>query len=255
LILTEQNYHSPEASMQFMGASQFKAFLSCPQAALAACRGEYQQEKTTSLLVGSYVDAHFSGTLDLFKAQNPDIFKRDGGLKAEYVQAEEIIARMERDAAFMAHLTGQAQVIMTGEIAGVKFKVKPDFLHPNKIVDLKVMKDFAPVWVDGEGKLPFIEAWGYDIQAAIYQEIVRQNTGKQMPFFIAAATKEKTPDIGLFEIAQSRLDEMFAEVEHYAPEYSEMKLGLREAPRCGHCDWCKQTKVLTGPVDYREALA
>jgi hypothetical protein len=172
LILTEANYHSPEASTLYMGSSQFKAFQSCPAAALAACRGEYRQEKTTALLVGSYVDAHFSHTMDLFKAQNPDIFKRDGTLKAEYLQADEIIARIERDETLLYYLTGMTQTIMTGEIAGVKFKIKPDVLHPNGIVDLKVMRDFAPVWVDGQGKLPFIEAWGYDIQGAIYQEIV-----------------------------------------------------------------------------------
>ncbi len=249
-MLTEANYHSPESSMAYMGASQFKAFQSCPAAALAACRGEYRQETTTSLLVGSYVDAHFSQTLDLFKAQNPAIFKRDGGLKAEFQQAEEIIARIERDPVFMDYLTGDKQVIITGYIAGVPFKAKPDVLHPDRIVDLKIMRDFATIWKDGE-RLHFIEAWGYDIQGAIYQEIVRQATGNRLPFFIAAATKEAVSDIGLFEIPQDRLDYCLDLVEHLAPEFSEMKLGVREAERCGVCDYCKATKVLAGPVDYR----
>ena len=208
MILTEQNYHTPAASTEYMGTSQYKAFRACQAAALASSRGEYVRERTTALLVGSYVDAHFSRTLDLFRAQNPEIFKRDGTLKAEYLQADEIISRIERDAVFMAYTAGHPQIIMTGEIAGVKFKAKPDFLHPERIVDLKIMRDFEPIWSADEGRrVHWIEAWGYDIQGAIYQEVVYQNTGKRLPFIIAAATKEKSPDIGLFEIPQSRLDE------------------------------------------------
>lgn len=255
MILTEQNYHSPESSMAYMGASQFKAFQSCPAAALAACRGEYERESTTALLVGSYVDAHFSQTLDLFKAQNPAIFKRDGGLKAEFQQAEEIIARIERDPVFMEHLDGERQPILTGAIGGVPFRAKPDFLHPDRIVDLKIMRDFAPVWSAEEGhRVPFVEAWGYDIQGAIYQEIVRQNTGKRLPFIIAAATKEPVPDIGLFSIPQARLDYCLDLVEHMAPEYEAMKRGADWPERCEKCDFCKATKRLDGPVDY-DAIA
>lgn len=175
MILTEANYHSPEASMAFMGASQYKHFQSCPAAALAACRGEYKRETTTALLVGSYVDAHFSGTLDTFRAQHPEIFKKDGGLKSEYIQAEEIIVRLERDPIMMLYLRGEKQAILTGVIAGVQFKIKPDVLHPWRIVDMKVMRDFETIWKNGE-RMPFVEAWGYDIQAAIYQEVEYQNS-------------------------------------------------------------------------------
>lgn len=73
MILTNENYFSTEASMEYMSVSQFKAFESCEAAALAEAKGEYKREETTSLLVGKYVDAHFEGTLDVFKAQHPDI--------------------------------------------------------------------------------------------------------------------------------------------------------------------------------------
>jgi hypothetical protein len=247
--------------MAYMGASQFKAFQTCPAAALAACRGEYQREMTKDLLMGSYVDAHFSQTLDLFMAQNPQIFYKNGSgkLLGDYEQCNEIIARIERDPMAMYYFTGRKQVIMTGVIAGVPFKIKIDCLgeipDDEFITDGKLMKDFNDVWVPGEGYQPFIEAWGYDIQGAIYQEITLQVLRKRLPFIINAATKEKVPDIGLFSIPQSRLDEKLDEVIHLAPEFSEMKLGLRDAPRCGHCDYCKATKVLSGPVDYRELIA
>ena len=43
---------------------------------MAKLRGEYQEEKTTALLVGSYVDSYFEGTLDKFKLENPEIFTK-----------------------------------------------------------------------------------------------------------------------------------------------------------------------------------
>ena len=82
--VTGKNYFDPEIQMAYMGASQFKSFQRCEAAALAELEGRYCTPKTTALLVGSYVDAHFEGALDAFKARNPEIFKRDGSLRAEY---------------------------------------------------------------------------------------------------------------------------------------------------------------------------
>ena len=182
--LTNENYFSKEADMEYMSVSQFKAFEQCEAAALASVKGEWERTKTTALLVGSYVDAHFEGTLDVFKAQNPEIFTKQGSLKAEYKKAEEIINRIESDEEFMRYLNGEKQVIKTGEIEGVPIKIKIDVLHDDKIVDLKIMKDFAPVWKDGERK-PWFSAWGYDLQGAVYQYI----EGNNKPFILAAATK------------------------------------------------------------------
>ena len=53
--LTADNYFSQEAQMEYMSASQFKAFDKCEAAALAEIKGEYIREKTTALMVGSYV--------------------------------------------------------------------------------------------------------------------------------------------------------------------------------------------------------
>lgn len=87
MLLTAENYFSAEAEHIYMGSTQFKRFMDCPARTMAMLRGEWREEETTALLVGSYVDAHFSGTLDLFKAQHPDIYKRDGTLKSEYPPA------------------------------------------------------------------------------------------------------------------------------------------------------------------------
>ena len=163
MSLTNENYFSSENQMKYMGVSQFKAFEKCPASALAVeVKGEYVLPKKTALLVGSYVDSHFEGTLDIFKAQHPELFKRDGNLKADYVQAEQIINYLENDDLFMEYMSGEKQVIMTGEIEGVAVKIKVDSLLPDKIVDLKIMKDFEPIYVPEKGRLNFIEAWEYD---------------------------------------------------------------------------------------------
>ena len=61
-------------------------------------------------------------------------------MKSDYKQAENIIARIERDKYFMKYISGQKQVIMTGELFGAKWKIKMDSYIPGvAIVDLKVM--------------------------------------------------------------------------------------------------------------------
>ena len=62
--LTNENYFSLENQMKYMGVSQFKAFEDCQASAFAEVTGNFEREVTTSLLVGSYVDAHFEGSLD-----------------------------------------------------------------------------------------------------------------------------------------------------------------------------------------------
>lgn len=250
--LTKDNYFSQEMSMKFMGVSQYKAFENCSAAALAEIKGEYEREKTTALLVGSYVDSYFEGTLDKFKAQNPNLFKKDGALKSDYIQADQIINRIERDSLFMEFMSGEKQVIMTGEIEGVPVKIKIDSCFPDKIVDLKIMRDFEPMYVPEQGRLPWYEAWRYDLQGAVYQEIVWQNTGKRLPFYLAAATKEKVTDIEILHIGQELLDFELEQFKKNVQMYDAVKKGIIEPERCGKCDYCKQTKILTEPTESED---
>ena len=252
--LTNENYFSREVSMEYMGVSQFKAFYNCPASALAEIKGEFEREKTSALLVGSYVDSHFEGTLDIFKAQNPELFKRDGSLKSEYIQAESIINRIEQDKLFMEFMSGEKQVIMTGEIEGVPVKIKIDCYHPDMIVDLKIMRDFEPIYKPEQGRLPWFEAWRYDLQGAVYQEVVRQNTGKILPFCLAAATKEKVTDIDIVHIGQDLLDFELEQFKQRVQAYDAIKKGIIEPERCEKCDYCKQTKVLTRITESEEFI-
>ena len=270
-MVTAENYFSPEMNMAYMGATQFKAFDRCEAAALAALRGEYAPAASTAMLIGSYVDAYFSGELPVFQAQHPEIFKRDGSLKAEFVHAQDVIARMEADELYMLLMSGKKQVILTGEIAGVPFKVKIDSLLDAEtsrriaerfpetaevmgmcdgaLVDQKVMRDMANVWSDEErAKISFAQFYGYDIQGAIYQAI----EGHMLPFILAVGTKEDAPDIGALYIPDAELAAKLAEGEDRAPRYQAIKEGKIAPRRCGKCAYCRMTKKLRGIVDYRE---
>lgn len=249
MTLNNSNYFSQENNMKYMGSSQFKTFfLDCEAMALAEVKGEYVREKTTSMLVGSYVDAHYEGSLDDFKLENPEIFLKNGGLKSEFRKAEEIIARLQRDELFSKYMSGNKQTILTGEIEGVPCKIKIDSFHPGKaIVDLKVVKDFARFWKDGL-KLSFVEKWGYDLQMALYQCI----EGNKLPVFIAGVTKETVPDLEIINIHQERLDACMDIIRKHIKKFDDIKKGLIEPTRCGKCDYCKSTKVLKQIISYED---
>lgn len=239
--LTKTNYFSPEANLHYFSVSQFKSFDKCEARTMAELKGEWEPEPTTALLVGSYVDAYFEGTLGKFKQDHPELFKRDGSLKAEYAQADKIIKRAEQDEMFMRYMSGKKQVIKTGKLFGYPWKVKIDSYHEGKaIVDLKVMKDFEPIYVDGLGKVDFASAWGYDTQGAVYQAI----EGNKLPFVIAGLTKEKETDIELFQVPQYRLDSALKMVEYKIDRFADVKAGLVEPKRCEKCAYCRATKKL-----------
>ena len=266
--LTNQNYHSVESRTEYMGYSQFKDFLQCEKQALARVKGEVEDKSSPALLFGSYVDNYFSKEIpmDLFIAQHNEMFTKNGTLKSDFKNVENVIKTIEEDEFLKKYLSGEHQVIMTGEIAGVKFKIKIDSYFPDKvIVDQKVMKDMKDVWVEinengikRNVKMDFVMAWRYDLEGAIYQEIERQNhlrlTGenRKLPFVLAVTTKEEIPDKQLIEIDQDILDEALKEVIEKAPRFDAIKKGEIEPNGCGECNICRQSKKLTGVFSYKK---
>lgn len=252
--LTKDNYFTKEANTEYWSVSQFKTFRDCEARAIAELNGDYERTETKDLLMGSYVDAYFSGELDMFIGNHPELFnKRTGELKADYQRCDDIIHAAEFDRLFMDYMDGDKQVIMTGELFGVQWKIKVDVLHDDKIVDLKVMRDMLPIYKDGEYKT-FIDAWGYDIQGFVYQQIVKANTGKTLPFYLAVLTKEKVPDKELIHIPDYRLNSAGELVKYYIDKYDPIKKGIEEPTNCGICDWCRSQKKLVKPLEYEELI-
>ena len=286
--LNSGNYYGSEANRVYMSKSQFSNWQRCEAATLAELNGEWKPEPSVALLVGGYIDAAMDSPeeLERFKAEHPEILNsRTGELKADYKQAELIVTRCKSDRLF-ALLTGNApetkdhvqrQVIFVGEIGGVPFRGKADFLldetackiimaefpgasealggpfTEGAIVDLKSAKDFSSVWVESEGRrVNWISAWDYEMQGAIYRELYRQMTGKSLPFVIVAATKEKVTDFDALYIPGADLDAALEFVEEQAPLYENVKQGRAIPIRCGRCDYCKATRTLTKIRSYKE---
>jgi hypothetical protein len=151
---------------------------------------------------------------------------------------------------FRKYLEGKQQEVLIGEINGFEFKARLDVLGDGWIADLKTCESITKRYFS-EGWWNFIDYWGYPLQGAIYQELVYQNTGKRLPFYIAAISKEPSPDLGIFRIPQENLDIALAELDHDTlARIDALKHGEIDPERCEHCDYCRATKVITKPVNY-----
>jgi hypothetical protein len=277
--LNTNNYYGKNANKAYMSVSQYKEFNKCEACAMAQIKGIYERPKSSALFLGSFVDELLTGTkksqikfiadnfenifqkssryikiperdrLEFVKDEFADLFTAENSKPyAEIVQALETVARIKKQPLMLDHLAGKHQKILTGEIAGVPFKIKMDSYYPDKmIVDLKYMASLrSPNMFE-----PMVKYWGYDIQGAIYQEIVRQNTGKRLPFYLNIATKEKPAHLAIAEIMQYDLDEALENVIKNAPRYQAIKNGEIEPERCEdyNCDYCTETAIILEPID------
>lgn len=230
--LTAENYYSQEMNQAFFSVSQYKDFMRCEAMALAKIRGDYQQPMTRAMLVGSFVDAYFEGTLPEFMAENPELFTRKNELKSEFRKANEIIGRVKADPLFMQFMSGEKQRIMPFELFGQPWKMKMDSYLPGIcITDLKVVANFK--------NLPL---WRYDLQGAVYQAGAEAVTGERLPFYLAVATKERVTDLDIFQVPQSTLEMALEEVAQNLEHFAEVKAGTVPPDYCGKCDYCKSIK-------------
>lgn len=263
MILTAENYHSPEAYKNYMSASRYKDFAGClgiagcEARAMAMFRGQWKEDPTPAMKVSSYVDAHFSGSLDVFKAINPDIFtKSTGNLLAPYMKINHTIQVIEADEYLMKCLSGQKQVIMTADWLGTKWSIMIDSYHPDKlIVDLKVMAELKKAhYAKDHGKMSFVEYYGYWEQAAIYTKVCEAATGKRLPFLLACASKEEYPDKEVIGFTDQDIDNAVTVIESRMPRILDLRSGTVSPDRCESCDYCRFTKKITGPIHYSQLI-
>ena len=263
-IITEENYYEREIGEHYISFHEYLEYAGhlaegqgCEARAEAKRKGEWEDDmRTTAILVGSYVDAYFEGTLDKFKINNPDIFTQKGELKAPYKRAEKMIARCEKDDLFMQYMSGKKQVIMTGYMFGTNVRCKIDSYIPDvAIVDLKTTSSLHKAWrIQDQGYVSVVEYWFYTGQLAWYREIVRQNTGKELPCYLAFVTNEDNPEICIVHIDDMTLKHALNEIEMNMPNVLMIKSGEVEPIRCEKCDYCKSTKKLTHAISYQDLI-
>lgn len=272
-VLTEANYHSTDANRRYFSASQIKGFMDCEARTMAEITGRWADEPSSSLLVGSYVDAYFNSKRDgdrpgkisgteysEFIAENRSkiINSKTGEIKADFRKAEQMIERAESDELFMKYLCGRRQVIMTANLFGVPFKVKYDVLRDNyrvndkRIVDLKTIRDTEPLYKPGEGKLNFVEYWRYDLQLAIYREVYKKNKGVELPCYLACISKQDPPAILVIRVPDAQLDMNIDFLAEKMERFKAIKSGIIEPERCENCAYCRATRKLTRVINLDE---
>ncbi len=241
-----------------MSPSSYSRFHECSAAQLAVEKGDWQFEYTTAMKVGSYVDAYFSKRLEEFKAKNPDILKRDGELRAEFVKAEDIIRNIEADPLFLQYISGgETQKKVEGIIGGVPYIGYVDnYIAGKAIIDLKVIRNVREKIYDAHNRrwITWIESYGYIKQGAIYRELIHQETGELLPFFIAAIDKQTYSDKEVIFIPQEYLNQALEEVSYYSKKYMNIRKGIIAPERCEKCDYCKATKKIETVISLNDLI-
>ena len=263
--ITNENYFSSEIAKKYLDVSTFKDFIGtpskqgCEKRALERINGSYREEKTEALLLGSLVDEMLLGTsesLERFKEENPQLYSTRGAtagkLKSEFRRAEQMVNRAKQDKNFMSYLYGEHQKIMTGTLFGMDWRIKMDcYREGHFIADLKTCSKINDkVWCKEYGYNNIFFAYDYILQAAIYQEIVFQNTGERLKFVFPCISKQNVTDINLVFIDNDTLHRRIYGDEFnpgIASEVERIRLimnGEVEPCECGRCDYCLPRKKI-----------
>lgn len=248
-ILSDENYYSIESGQRFMSASQYKDFQSCQLMAWAKLYDGWEPERDpTALLVGNYVHSYFESEKahEKFTNANKDKMyskRAPNGLLKAFQVADDMIAALERQQAFVKLYQGEKEHIVTGEIAGVQWKGKIDCLNVEKdyFVDIKTSADLTKkVWNERFGqRVSWIADFGYYMQMAVYRELLHQEFGKSFTPIIAAVSKQSPPAFKLYTLDEGLLQFEMDEVERLAPEFDAIKQGLQKPAACGDCEYCR----------------
>lgn len=258
MLLTQENYFSKEADLEYFSVSQYKLFKECPTKAMAIINSEIDATKKEAFLEGQLFEELVAGDAKLFIAQHQDELiaktgKTAGELKANFKKVLKAAKRFNEQEFFRNIIDkSEKQVILTGNINGVAVKGKLDLLDlKNKLLpDIKCMANFDDSW---DKKDKCYKSWyyiyDYVLQLAVYQELVKQNYGIVCDTALLAASKEDNPDVDAPRFDNKLLE---LELEDFTTNiiyYNDIKKGLIKPPMCGCCDYCKSIKEIK---EFRE---
>ena len=205
--LTRDNYYSAAADWEYMSCSQFQRFCECEAKALATLEGRWSDKPGEAFNVGNYFHTYFEGAeahKEFIQAHWDEIYKkRPADAKyAPYIKADEMIAVAAADPLIRAFIDmpGENERIMTGSIYGVPWRIRLDKYVPEGrlIIDWKTCANIGELkWNDAlHEKVTFIDNYAYQMRAAVYAEIEKQNSGERSDphFIIVAISKQDPPD-------------------------------------------------------------
>lgn len=270
MVLTRDNYYTPEADWAYMSCSQYDSFMECEAKAMAKLQGRWEEGEKEAFLVGNYFHTHFEGTEahEQFCRENfSKIFKtkiikgKKGepdqevitGKYAAFEQADRMIETAMKDPFIrsLVELEGENEKIFTGELFGIPWRIRVDKYVPagRLVIDYKTVANINELkWSEAyHEKVSFIDAYGYMRRAAVYSEIEKQNAGssKDPMFIIIAISKQDPPDKEVLSLnSRQRYDYELEVVAKNLQRIQEVKEGRRRPKRCGCCDYCRATKKL-----------
>ena len=262
--LTRENYYTPEADRAFLSCSQYESFIECEAAAMAKIEGRWVPESTKAFTVGNYFHTYFEGPeahAEFIEEHAAEIFKRGGGKRAEFEQADAMIAAAAADP-FIRELIqaeGENEKIMTGELFGsYPWRIRIDKYipeNPRLIIDWKTVANIRERVKGQRGWVSFVEAYRYPFRAAVYIEIEKQNRGLETDpaFWLVCLSKQDPPDREVISMnGRQRLDFELEKIREKIWHIQQVKDGLAPARRCGKCAYCRSTKRVRGILDYWE---
>lgn len=258
--LSQSNYYSNGQDWATQSKSWFWKFEQCEAEALAELKGKWVPDKSlTPLLVGNFLHSYFESLeahQHFIDAHQKKIYKYGNpakGLKKEFHDAEKMIDALEDDENFRKLYQGKKEVIVTGTLFGVKWRGKVDCLDLKRhlFLDLKTVDDIHKKhWSDEDHTfVSFAQARGYDMQMAVYRELIKQTFGVECEPLIVAVSKQKVPDKGVFSVPDYLMNYQMQRIQEDQPHIQAVKEGREKPTRCEHCDYCRSTKVLNDVID------
>ncbi|HZG16928.1 MAG TPA: PD-(D/E)XK nuclease-like domain-containing protein [Candidatus Bathyarchaeia archaeon] len=264
--LNKDNYYSPEANLHYMSVSQFKEFVpsfgGCEARAMASLSGEYKRAKNDAFIEGHYVHSWNEGTLDEFKANNPDLYSRRGPtagqLKVNFQHCNKMIEVLEKNPLAMKALAGRKEVIMTAELFGIPWKIMIDSYQPEVgiFADLKALKEIDGKWWNKDAQCyeNFLDHYGYSVQMAVYAEVERIVSSRNDWLFphMVIVTKQDPPDHEIIYFDYEAIEHNLSIVERHIERVKLVKSGQAAPIRCEKCEYCRETKKVDRIKHYSE---
>lgn len=261
--LDSTSYYTQEANEHYMSPTWFKKFLKCEAEALAELRGRWQSDMDNqALLVGNYLHSYFESpeAHQAFLDEHADKVFRDKARTHRYKAfslADTMIKTLDDDKMFKELYVGDKESIVTGKIDGVDWMGKLDCLNLERgyFIDLKTTRKLdQKYWTHERKPVPFVYEYDYQLQMAVYRELVRQQYGVEVQPYIVAITKEDYPDKAVISIPEYRLDDAMIRIHEYQPHIEAVINGEESPVSCGTCDYCKDHKQLEDIIDADELL-
>lgn len=245
-----------------MSFSVFKDFEKCEAATLAKLKGDWEPTSNPEpLLVGNYVHSYFESPeahQEFVEANKSEMIstrgKSKGQLKSSYKVADDMIKTLSEDDFFnYVYMPGKKEVIVTGELFGHQWKGKIDSLCLDRgyFCDLKTVDDFHKGHWNPElrQKVNFVEDRGYHMQAAIYQELIRQTFDVDCQPYIFGVSKQPIPDkiaISFDGDGQFLMQSALEKIKNDQDRFWQVLMGEEKPKACGKCEYCRQGKQLAG---------